>query len=537
MNPPARPALNWRPMPAVRQQAPAAGNGQVVPVRAAQYAAAQYTAAQNTAPQYAAAQPPSITPASLQTASPAAYNAAAAFGPAVQQPPTTGTGGYNQPLVVRGQDAYGGRAIQPISPAPQSTSAYPPNTYPPVGTGGGILGQSPDPNAPGGGGIIPPLDPGLGGQPPEEVSGIIGPTPPPVIPSLPIDIDAQDTQTGKFSFGAGINSNAGLIGSVVIDEQNFDWTRPPTGWDSWRNGTACRGAGQHFRIELAPGTLVSRYLVSYNQPYLFNTNVSFGISGQFFQRFYTDWVEQRAGGRVSLGYQFRPDITGVVAFRGEAVDIKDPRILIPDLAQVLGITQLYSGQFKIINDIRDNTFFPTEGRYIEVSFEQAFGNFAFPKATLDMRKYFTVTQRPDGSGRQVLALYGFLGVTGKNTPIYERFFLGGMGTIRGFYYRGASPTVDTVEVGGDFATYGTVEYTFPITADDMFRGAVFCDAGIDARTADITTQDVRVAPGVGLRISVPAMGPAPISIDFAFPVVKTANDREQIINFSMGLAR
>jgi outer membrane protein insertion porin family len=338
-------------------------------------------------------------------------------------------------------------------------------------------------------------------------------------------------------FGAGINSNAGLVGSVVIDEQNFDWRRWPTGWESFRNGTAFRGDGQHFRIELAPGTLVSRYLVSYSQPYLFDTNVNFGISGQYYQRFFNDWTEQRAGGRVSLGYQFRPDITGVVAFRGEAVDIKNPRILIPDLAQVLGVTQLYSGQFKLINDTRDNTFFPTQGRYIEVSFEQAFGNFAFPKGTLDMRKYFTLAERPDGSGRQILALYGFVGATGKNTPIYERFFLGGIGTLRGFYFRGASPTVDTVEVGGDFATYGTIEYTVPISADDMFRAAAFVDAGIDARTSNISSQDVRVAPGLGIRISVPAMGPAPISIDFAVPVVKSSNDRSQVINFMMGVSR
>ncbi len=375
--------------------------------------------------------------------------------------------------------------------------------------------------------------PAAGPTAPEDVA----PEPIPQLPGLDVGVTAAETQTGRFMFGAGVNSNAGVVGSVVIDEQNFDWKRVPTSWEDWRSGTAFRGAGQHFRIELAPGTVVSRYVVSFNEPYLYDTNVNFGISGQFYQRFFNDWVEQRAGGRVSLGYQFRPDITGVVALRAEAVDIKDPRILIPDLAQVLGITQLYSGQFKLVNDTRDNTFFPTQGRYIEVSFEQAFGNFAFPKATLDMRRFFTVTQRPDGSGKNILSLYGFAGATGRNTPIYERFFLGGIGTLRGFYYRGASPTFDTVEVGGDFATYGTIEYVFPISADDMFRGAAFVDAGIDARTANISGMDVRVAPGLGIRVSVPAMGPAPISIDFAVPVLKTSNDRTQLINFSMGVSR
>jgi outer membrane protein insertion porin family len=154
-----------------------------------------------------------------------------------------------------------------------------------------------------------------------------------------------------------------------------------------------------------------------------------------------------------------------------------------------------------------------------------------------MRRYFVLHQRADGSGRQVLALYSYTGVTGKNTPIYDRFFLGGIGTIRGFYYRDASPTFDTVDDGGDFASYGTIEYTVPITADDMFRLACFVDGGFDARTSLVEASDIRIAPGLGVRISVPAMGPAPIAVDFAFPVVKNVHDQNQLVNFSVGVAR
>jgi outer membrane protein insertion porin family len=440
---------------------------------------------------------------------------------------------FSRTLIIRGQDGggWGGRSLNPVSPAPQSGSAYPPvGANPSYGGAAGQASGDPASDSP-----IEPLAPGLGG-PPATGPNEFEQTPEQMTP-LPMDVVAQETQTGRLMFGVGVNSNAGLVGSVVVDEQNFDYKRVPTTWEEWRNGTAFRGAGQHFRIEAAPGTVVSRYVASFTEPYLFDTNVSFGLNAFFYQRFFNDWTEQRAGGRVTLGYQFRPDITGSVGLRGEAVDIKNPRILIPDLARVLGITQLYGVSFKLINDTRDNTFFPTEGRYIELGFEQLFGTFTFPRATVDMRRFFVVHQRPDGSGRQVLSFYGFAGAVGKNAPIYERFFLGGIGTLRGFYFRGASPTIDTVEVGGDIATYGTVEYTFPITADDMFRGAAFCDAGIDARTEHISGMDVRVAPGLGIRVSVPAMGPAPISIDFAVPVLKSSNDRDQLINFSMGASR
>ena len=445
---------------------------------------------------------------------------------AVSSRPSTAGFTYPGAWIVRGQSGYGGQLLQPMSPGPQMgpyASSGPVTSY------GGIAAfQSP------GGVTAPPqfTQPGPG-MPTDPTAT----EPVEELPQLPINVNAEETQTGRFMFGVGVNSNAGLVGSIVIDEQNFDWRNPPTSIESWRNGSAWRGAGQHFRIELAPGTQFSRYLVSFNNPYLFDTNVNYGMSGYYFQRFYYDWYEQRLGGRVNLGYQFRPDLVGTIGLRAEDVIIKDPRIQIPDLVQVLGSNGLFSIILGMTNDTRDNTFFPTEGRYINMQFEQATGSFTYPRLTLDLRKYFVLHQRADGSGRQVLALYSYTGVSGANTPIYERFFLGGIGTIRGFYYRDASPTFDTVVVGGDFASYGTVEYTVPITADDMFRLAFFCDGGFDSRTARVEANDIRISPGMGIRISVPAMGPAPIAVDFAVPVVKDANDQKQLVNFAVGVAR
>ena len=71
---------------------------------------------------------------------------------------------------------------------------------------------------------------------------------------LPFKIAAQEAMTGRVMVGVGINSEAGLVGSVVLDEQNFDWTRWPTSWEDIRNGTWLRGNGQRFRLEAAPAS-------------------------------------------------------------------------------------------------------------------------------------------------------------------------------------------------------------------------------------------------------------------------------------------
>ena len=56
-------------------------------------------------------------------------------------------------------------------------------------------------------------------------------------------------------FGLGVNSDAGLTGSIVLNERNFDFERVPESFDDLLSGHAFRGGGQEFRLEAVPGTL------------------------------------------------------------------------------------------------------------------------------------------------------------------------------------------------------------------------------------------------------------------------------------------
>ena len=99
----------------------------------------------------------------------------------------------------------------------------------------------------------------------------------------------------------------------------------------------------------------------------------------------------------------------------------------------------------------------------------------------------------------------------------------------------ASPMVNGLEVGGQFQWLNSVQYLFPVTADDMLHGVAFCDFGTVEQ--DVTIKDFRVAPGIGARITVPAMRPAPIALDFAFPVSYAPTDDREVFSFSMGFSR
>lgn len=355
-----------------------------------------------------------------------------------------------------------------------------------------------------------------------------------------LDVYAPEGQTGRFNFGGAYNSDMGLMGQIILDERNFDIRAFPRSFRDIVEGRAFRGGGQRFRLELVPGNELQRYMVSLTEPYLFDTNVSFGISGFYFTRRFFDYDEQRLGGRLSLGYRLTPDLSLSAAVRAENVDIKNPRLLTsPQLNSVLGDHDLFIGSLTLTHDTRDHPFMPTEGRFFEIGLSQGFGSFDFPRADLDWRRYFLLYQRPDRSGRHTVSVGTRLGFSGTDTPLFENYFAGGFSTMRGFDFRGASPVENGVVVGGRFQWLNTVEYTFPITADDMIKGVAFVDFGTVEPNTQFKTDSFRVAPGFGLRIHMPAMGGggAPLAFDFAFPINRLDSDDTNVFSFYMGFIR
>ncbi|MDO4570269.1 MAG: BamA/TamA family outer membrane protein [Planctomycetia bacterium] len=356
--------------------------------------------------------------------------------------------------------------------------------------------------------------------------------------SLPITVQTEETTTGRLMFSLGVSSDSGLVGSVVLDEQNFDIRRWPTSFSDIKNGTAWRGRGQHFRMEAMPGTEVSRYSVSFDEPYLFNTQIGLGTNLMYYERIYDTWDERRMGGQLSLSRALTHDMRAYVSFRGYNVYLDDPVSPTPArLANALGSSDLFGVSFRLVQDRRDSSFLATEGYYASLEFEQVFGTWTYSRFNAQFKKYWLLAERADMSGRHVLSFTSSFSWSGDDTPIYESYFAGGSATIRGFDYRGVSPRDLGHAVGGNVMLLASLEYLFPITADDSIRGVVFVDSGTVEESFKNWDDRYRVAVGLGLRISMPMLGPAPIALDFAVPVSKNDGDEERLFTFTMGLQR
>jgi outer membrane protein insertion porin family len=131
-------------------------------------------------------------------------------------------------------------------------------------------------------------------------------------------------------------------------------------------------------------------------------------------------------------------------------------------------------------------------------------------------------------------------VSGFNThddvPVYERYFLGGSGSVRGFEHRSIGRIVNGKNIGGQTMLVLSAEVSHPIWGP--LRGAAFIDAGdawSNAYNMDISS--INVGAGYGLRLKLP-MFPAPLKLDIAYPVLRGQSNLKSKfrIHFNVGFS-
>jgi len=327
-------------------------------------------------------------------------------------------------------------------------------------------------------------------------------------------VRVEETETTNLILGAGISSNSGVLGNISLVQRNFDLADWPKSSDEFWRGESFRGAGQYLGLVLEPGTELQRYRIDFREPRLADSTVGFSSSTFFFNRDRDTYDEQRVGENAGLSKELWETFSVFSNFRVEGIDIKDLDADVPqDLKDVEGSSVLTSIELGVTRDTTDS-------------------DYTFTKFVLDGRRYWTVT-RDVLDRRSILALHGRLGFIPNDAPIFERFYAGGTGSIRGFEFRGVGPREGDTPIGGDFIALASAEYSFPIV-EKTLSGVFFLDTGTVEK--DITVNTWRASVGFGIRFTVPMFGPVPFSFDFGFPIAKGDDDETEIFSFSIGTA-
>jgi outer membrane protein insertion porin family len=351
-------------------------------------------------------------------------------------------------------------------------------------------------------------------------------------------VEVAEAETSNLLFGFGVSADNGVIGSVTIENRNFDLRDWP------RNGgeifKAWKGDGQRARVVLEPGTELTRFRIEFTEPYLFDKPLRFDSSLYLFQRKRDAYDEQRIGWVPALSKRFESGLLRDWALEGalrfEGIDISDVRDLAAkDIRDVHGSSTLTSLKGTIVHDTTDSRFTATKGHRFYLGWEQVGalgGDYDFGKPTAGYTWYKTMST--DAFDRKsVLALRADTGLIVGDAPTFERFYGGGFGSIRGFSFRGISPRngIYNDRTGGEFVLLTGAEYSVPLYSDNI-RGVTFLDMGTVERNVGINSW--RASVGFGLRINIKAYVTIPLVLDFGFPIAQDDQDDTQIFNFNFG---
>ena len=343
-------------------------------------------------------------------------------------------------------------------------------------------------------------------------------------------IQVEEQKTGELGFGAGFSSIDKLIGFVEITQKNFDLFNFPR----------FTGDGQKLRFRTQFGKERRDFILSFTEPWFFNKPLSFGVDLYNRDRKYLSDVydETKIGGKIKFGKRITDFIRADLGYTLEKVDITDVAEDASDLIKVEeGKNTVSKMSLTLTRDTRNNFFMPSRGMNNSVTAEYAGGILGEDR---DFTKYYTTNSLYIPLWFETVVRFSVKAGTVDNfgdsdrVPIFERFFLGGANSIRGFKYRDVGPKDEFGEpIGGQSMFAASVEFTFPIIA--KVRGAVFYDTGncwVDPTGFDLG--DLRAGAGVGLRVQLPI---GPIQIDYGYPINRDEyTDDKARLHFNIGYA-
>ncbi len=374
-------------------------------------------------------------------------------------------------------------------------------------------------------------------------------------------VDVEEGFDGRFMVGVGLASEMGVIGSFALQKKNFDITDWPDSITDIPNSFT--GAGQILSLRAQPGTRYSSYQVDFTEPFFMSRWYALRLFGYRSISYRDTWDEDHwgAGFRLSRYFTFERDISASLGYKYGFIDIGSiDGDAPPDAFEAEGSwrSSVLSIGFNINKYLYDPYAGPYEGFKFSADYEYSGGflgaDLDFSRAETGLATFFELFKdRYDN--RYILTLTGNFGwmEPHHNTaeiPLFERFWLGGPRTVRGFRYYGVGPHENGEEIGGIARVYGNVEFTYPFFFNllpiKFLRGVVFFDwgqlegpymkDGVQKWDFDRLAMDrMRTAAGVGLRISLNPLGlHVPISLYWGEALEKEDGDRPRQFLFNMG---
>ena len=356
-----------------------------------------------------------------------------------------------------------------------------------------------------------------------------------------LDFNVVEGRPGMFTAGLAMSSMDGLYGELSINHLNLF------------------GRAQRLSLRTLFGKEILDYTVSWSTPWIYDEPTSLGVdlfNTRRYRSFATEnqaYTEKRIGGRIRIGPRFNDDIYQLsFNYSFENIDIydidsqfKEPRAHPGEEKYIsAGKTNLSSFGADFAIDTRDNIWDPTSGWRNSIGASLAGGPIGgdLDLWYLNARSIFNYTVLNIGGNYPIVFVLSnkigsvrSYGRTGE-VPPYEKFFLGGADTIRGYERAGEVGPL----YGGTTYYVMNAEMRFPLAREgrrNMAQFAFFFDLGNSwnhASDLDFSlgpdVNQFKAGVGAGLRFTTPSL---PIRIDWGYGLNHKSNEDRSHFYFNI----
>lgn len=333
-----------------------------------------------------------------------------------------------------------------------------------------------------------------------------------------VDVIVEERPTGTLSIGVGYSTAERFILSGSVSQDNLF------------------GTGRKLYLDASIGSVSTDFRLSALDPYFLDYKLSTGISLSNYRRIMDTYNYRITGGGLSIGRPVTDYVTFGTRYRYERNDVYNVEETASKYIKEQKGKRTVSGlAFSLSRNTVDDVLNPTQGDFGDISLENAGGilggNVYFLKATAYYGRYIKAP-----FWDSTFMVKGTLGSIwpygGKKLPVYEKFFVGGIGSVRGFRYGEAGPKDEEGEViGGKKEVIFNAEWIFPIFKPAGLKGVVFFDCGHAFDETKGFFKDYRFGTGFGVRWLSPL---GPIRLELGFNLSPRKGEKRSVFDFMIG---
>ena len=318
-----------------------------------------------------------------------------------------------------------------------------------------------------------------------------------------------------FSVGAGYSALDHAVISAQVSQQNLF------------------GRGQTLSLKGSLGSSSALYDLSFIEPWLFDMPLWSKFDIWNLYREYDSYKLDSKGFGATVGYPIWPYVTGYVGYRFSINNVRD----VLDTAayaikQQIGQTTTSGVTLSATRDTTNDAMFPSTGSKNSASVEYTgllFGDVSFTRLGLSSSWFYGL---PLDTVFGVRGRIGYMmGNEGKEVPIYERYYLGGINSLRGLREVGPRDPATGDIIGGLTMLNFNFEYVFPLIKNAGMKGLVFFDTGNTWETG-YNLGDMRKTAGVGIRWYSPI---GPLRLEWGYVLDPKEGESPSRFEFTMGM--